>query len=454
MKGSDKLGVGQPSIQITPPSDDKADKEADKTSGETGKSGFRKTRKITSSPVMRRKPEGARIGTLTSRRATIINGRISEEKESLQVLKDDDSYLSGESDTELGSLSVRDVKLIEKTLNPELGDRPQFSVQQVQNIASQLAQDARGFRKVAASTQRHLATHPFLDDEVKKTILEQCDRVQKFSADLEEKLSIVQESAKKHKQTFVTLKRSGSGISFGHKDIRAPKKSETPDDDSSIASAEIIRDSYKYLLEISRLWKMEWPSFEILTSFAALYAGIEVDQLAVEESSEAPDTADPLVWRGLMEIESRLTQLHDLSSQLKALTKKSSDLQEPGVKELLGTIYSDAESRLKPMPMDYYYQRGGEFEVRKKPLVLFEQRLDRVIGAISEAQKQKDFLKEQLENGKDKFTNSQGQEKTVSDEVLELEKKKQAINVNWSISLPSVQRMYSEGFRKSARRRK
>ena len=453
MSDGDKPRIGVPVIHISPVEPDDKFNTEESTDSARGRFGFRDTTKHDSSPVARRKSRGSSQAGRDSRRVTIIDGRPTSQPgmDTLKSIEDEDSYLSsGESDMELADLPVKDIKVLEKAMEADLDEEAVFTVPQILSFAKQLKKDIRGFEKIASSIQKNLATRPYVDKEVKKTILQQCEKVQTYCGELQNKLSLVKEAAKRHDETVLALKE-GAGISYSHKDLRRLKKTEDAKTTDTVTSAEIICDGYKYLLDMSRLWKMEWPSFDLLTGMAADFAGVTITDADTKISPPPPKGVDPRQWQNLIAIERRMEELNHLGSQLKVMMSRASNPEEPGLRELLGTIYPDAESQLKPMPMDYFYQLGGTAALHGKPLDMFGKRLERMLNDVSKVQQQKEFLQKLLVQGKSHEVNDQGEDVDISKELEKLVNSYQQVEKHWTASLPSVQRMYTEGPRKKAK---
>ena len=458
MSDGDRPRIGPPVIHITPP-EELPDKSSEDTTDEaSGRFGFRGVKSWPeASPVMRRKDKRMSEGAKRDRHVTLIEGRPSTptgEVDTLRTLPEDDYASPDTSDVETAtSLKPADIRGLEQVLSQLSSDDDPFTPDQLKAYAKQLHRDIDGFKKVASRVKRQLPKRKNVDEEVKKTILEQCDKVSKYCSNLSSKLDKVESAAKKGHTSLAM--RSGAGLNFKAEDLGIPKGKERERD--LIHSAGIVCDAYKQLLSMSKLWKMEWPSFLILTGFAATYAGIDIKsdaenlaQLSLKDDASNPPEElvtsfhEVITW--LREQESLCRQLQDLSGK-----KENSD--SPGVNQILGTIFPDEDSLLEPMPMDYYYAMGGRYAQKNRPMDFFDKRLERVMGQVSSLRREAEHVWRMISEGKHKFVGSTGTTDIFNehDRIKNLHEKLQA---QWAEDFPSVQRIYTEYVVKRRRRKK
>ena len=450
MSDGDKPRIGPPVIHITTPDTGHNEKKQDKTDGATGRVGHREVKAYPGAePIVRRNKKTLSQTGWESRRITLVDGhrsRLPTEQDQLKPLSDDDYFSSDPSDIEVERLKPADIHKLEEMLSQTFLEES-FLPDQIMGFAEQLSQDAANFRKISSKVKKRLKSRKYVDGEAKKTLLEQGDNIVQYCHRLDDKLDKVQKAAKQG-FSVLQLKSGTSGISYKAADLSIPK-GDVPEDEQ-VSCTDIICDGYKQLLAMSRLWKMEWPSFEILTGIAAAYAGIDLKtdpESPPVPSAEISDEAQLQLFEKLNVMIARLRELERLTEQLKDLTRATTNTESAGVKELLGTIFPDADSRLEPMPMDYYYAKGGHYAQKNRPMDIFEKRLERVSGEISTLRREAEQAGQMIARGKSTFMGPSGQTTDSASEFTRIKEQYDGVEAQWSANFPSVQRIYTERVR-------
>ena len=453
MSDGDQSRVGPPVIHVTPSDSDTDEKAGEKASEATGRHGFRdvKQAKKTDSVVRRSKKGLSNYGG-RSRRTTLVDGHpstLTGEGDKLRALTEDDYASSDASDAETEFLKAADIRVLESALSQLSLDSKTFTADQLKRFAEQLHVDIDNFRQIISQVRKYLKDRENVSEDVQKTMNEQCDKISNYSKTLNGKLNKLEKAAKAGHTSLVL--KSGAGLHYKGDDLGFPKGDES--EDALIPGADIVCDAYKQLLSMSRLWKMEWPSFFILTTIAAAYAGIDIKNGAEVLPMTMPvDESLQDLAKLCHETITRLREQESLCLQLKGLSKKNKDSGATGVAELLGTIFPDEDSGLKSMPMDYYYTLGGHFAQKARPMELFEKRLERVTGQISTLRREAEHIWQQLSGGKKTFIGATGVSTDVFREYGRIKKQQKKLEEQWQESFPSVQRVFTDQVRKSKKR--
>lgn len=454
MSDGDRPRVGPPVIHVTT-SDQSSDEEVKKKPDEaSARQGHRDVQSYPGTDkVVRRSKSTLSQSGRDSRRVTLVDGHrslLSVTEDQIATLSEDDE--AGVSDMDVTVLKTADIKMLEDMLS-RISARKSLPPDQIKQFVEQLYRDVANFKKVASGVKKRLQTRRQIDEEVKQFILDQSAKIVKYCNLLEGKLGKVQKSAKKG-YSSVQLKSGASGMNYKGDDLSVPKSS--PPESDLIESVEIICDGYKQLLAISRFWKMEWPSFDILTGVAASYAGIDIKSARglSPELDVRGDIPQELI-EGYREISTRLNELGSLANQLKELADDTPGSEQlAGVRELLGTIFPDADSKLEPMPMDYFYAMGGNYTQKSHPMEIFGKRLARVNGEILTLRRDVELALRSINMGKARFLNLEGQSTDAATEYDRLREELDKMETKWSASYPSVQRLYTERVQKRRTSRK